>query len=178
MKAPIQTARLHFVPFDQTDLPVMTALVNDREVSRMMCSFAFPFTPAHAQSWWQQKRASAAKGDSHLFAIRLQGQGLIGIIGMDRKPDQLFNLGYWLGKPFWGKGYASEAASSFINWAETERNVKAITADFFADNPSSERVLAKTGFLRTGVNEKMSSLARQTDTMSIGMIWLGQTAHG
>jgi RimJ/RimL family protein N-acetyltransferase len=60
-----------------------------------------------------------------------------------------FELGYWLGKPYWGRGYVSEAAAAVVEYAFGWLNQPALVAGYFVDNPASGRVLEKLGFVET-----------------------------
>lgn len=68
-------------------------------------------------------------------------------------------LGYWIGKPYWGHGYASEAAHRVIRFAFDELDAKLLTAGWFFDNPASGRILEKLGFKPSG-SEEMECLSR------------------
>ena len=69
--------------------------------------------------------------------------GVVGITG---------HLGYWLGKPFWGRGYMTEAASALIDAYFEQTKSNEIISGAFADNTGSQAVLGKLGFVRTGVS--------------------------
>jgi RimJ/RimL family protein N-acetyltransferase len=59
-------------------------------------------------------------------------------------------LGYWIAKPFWGNGYATEAARAVVDYAFRERGLNRVLAECFAGNPASARVLEKAGMTREG----------------------------
>ncbi|PHR52493.1 MAG: GNAT family N-acetyltransferase [Robiginitomaculum sp.] len=172
----IKTPRMTLAPFASRDLSRFVTLANDPAVARMTSSFAHPFTRLHATSWLARHEKARQAGTDHLFAIQLQSGGFAGAIGIDRQPGELFNLGYWLGREFWGKGYASEAVGALVGWAEDEMGIKAIHADFFEDNLASANVLEKSGFLRTGQSQMSTSLGRDTESRAISMVWLGSTS--
>ena len=65
-------------------------------------------------------------------------------------PEAVLEIGYWIGKPYWGQGLSTEAAKAIIKEARETLGIKALMAGAFADNPSSLRVLEKLGFKRTG----------------------------
>ena len=68
--------------------------------------------------------------------------------------EDVAELGYWIGKPFWGKGYATEAARSLIDFGFTVLGLNRIAARHFARNPASGRVMQKVGMLQTGVDRQ------------------------
>jgi [ribosomal protein S5]-alanine N-acetyltransferase len=71
-------------------------------------------------------------------------------------PERGFEFGYWLGRRYWGRGYATEAARRALAFAFTELNAERLTAGWFHDNPASGRVLEKLGFVADGMDERVS----------------------
>ena len=65
-------------------------------------------------------------------------------------PDEGYEFGYWLGKPFWGQGYATEAARRLAQFAFEELGLESLHAGWFHDNPASGHVLAKLGARHNG----------------------------
>ena len=94
--------------------------------------------------------------------------GVLGLKQIER-PD----LGFWLGRPFWNRGYATEAVRGALGWVKRDWRKPVVTAGHFADNPASGQVLCKAGFLYTGDVERRPSLARgRTDVPTRMMVWL------
>jgi len=171
----IKTPRLSLQPFNPAQINSLVKLANDKAVASMVASIPYPFSEDDAKKWLLQRGSCGTDRNGHLFAVNTSNAELAGVIGIDRQPGGLFDLGYWLGRCFWGKGYASEATVGLLSWAESELGIKAITADFFEDNLASARVLEKTGFLRTGINTMRYSRGRSEEALSIGMIWMGSS---
>ncbi len=71
---------------------------------------------------------------------------LIGVAGLDRMPDGEVELGYWIARDHWNRGYACEAARHMIEIARAELKLPRLVAGYFVDNPASGRVLEKLGF--------------------------------
>ena len=83
------------------------------------------------------------------------------------------NVGYALGRPFWNRGYATEAARAGLRWAKRDWGRKVVVAGHFADNPASGQVLCKAGFLYTGDVEKRACAARGGELVPTRlMVWL------
>ena len=76
---------------------------------------------------------------------------LIGGCGFGAREGDAPELGYWLGAPYWGKGYATEAVRAVADYAFTEGGYEFINAGARVTNPASRRVLEKCGFQWTGV---------------------------
>lgn len=111
----------------------------------MLASIANPVTEEAALDWIERRTGP----DQHVFAILLKHSAVfIGAIGFGG-PQEMPYVGYWLGRPFWNLGYATEALHGLIDYARW-RGIPALQADTFPNNPASARVLAKTGFLNTG----------------------------
>jgi RimJ/RimL family protein N-acetyltransferase len=81
-------------------------------------------------------------------------------------------IGYWLGRPFWGRGLATEAVSGALSWAKKAWRRRMVVSGHFADNPASGRVLEKAGFLYTGEIRPRHSVARGVSADTRMMVWL------
>ena len=101
----LRTARLVLRAPAHRDVAAMAALAGDRRVAENTARIPHPYTTADAVGLLN---SITQNGGETVFAIVLDG-ALIGMCGLDRRPDGV-ELGYWLGVPFWGRGYATEAA--------------------------------------------------------------------
>jgi RimJ/RimL family protein N-acetyltransferase len=95
-----------------------------------------------------------AAGTDYVFAILLRPGLFMGLCGLH--PAGGWELGYWLGKPYWGKGYATEAGWRVVTFAFEELKAETLKAGWFHDNPVSGRVLEKLGFRLVGEAERTS----------------------
>jgi RimJ/RimL family protein N-acetyltransferase len=107
-----------------------------------------------------------------VFAVDLGAEGYAGSVGLHPTNDVATELGYWLGRPYWGAGLMTEAVRAVTDWAAASWRRRALVAGHFTDNPASGAVLVKAGFLYTGVVEAKFSVARGEDAHSRQMIWL------
>jgi RimJ/RimL family protein N-acetyltransferase len=99
--------------------------------------------------------------------------GLVGACGVSRIGDPseaTWELGYWFGVPYWGLGYASEAAQAVMAWARDQLGALVFGAGHFVDNPASGAVLRKLGFVPTGPAE-LFGLARQCVSPCDRYVW-------
>jgi RimJ/RimL family protein N-acetyltransferase len=86
-----------------------------------------------------------------LIFRRMEGEPeLVGTIGIGRRPDGALELGYWIGRPYWGRGYATEAGRAVLAIAREGLRLPHLYSSHFLDNPASGRVLEKLGFRPTG----------------------------
>jgi [ribosomal protein S5]-alanine N-acetyltransferase len=155
----LETGRLILRPPELSDLPHMVPLVSDFEVSKNLGRVAHPYTQEHAREFYARAEAQRASGTDFNFAItRKDDRAYLGGCGLHLK-DGTFEMGYWLGKPYWGMGYATEAAKKLAGFAFHDLKATRLVAAWFHDNPASGRVLAKLGYEHYG-SEPRDCLAR------------------
>lgn len=131
----------------------------DQRVASMTTSIPHPYPPGAAEAF--VTAVLAGRSPEIVWAIDATPDGgaeLVGLIGVKRASA---DLGYWVGPPFWGTGYATEAALLVCRHLLTA-GVERITASAFFDNPASCRVLAHVGFRPTG-DAWAYSVARQME---------------
>jgi len=145
----IETERLILRPFEQSDADAVTALAGNWKVARMTARLPHPYPAGMAAAWIAGHAASRADGAEYVFAITVDG-AVAGAAGLVRDDAGRYQLGYWLGEPFWGRGIATEAARGVVRFARETLELTVLEARFLDMNPASGRVLAKCGFIRTG----------------------------
>jgi RimJ/RimL family protein N-acetyltransferase len=153
----IRSERLFLRPGWPEEWSELLALIDDEEVVRNLARVPWPYTAEDA-------RAFAAREHERMlpnFFITLPsaaGARLIGHVGLARDGREV-ELGYWIGRPYWGQGYATEAARALLSLARVLGHER-LVASHFVDNPASGRVLRKLGFCPTGVVRNRFSLGR------------------
>lgn len=160
---PLETRRLVLRAFDFADVPRIARYAGDLAVSRMLARVPHPYTEAHASAFIGDMLASNATGDGLGLAIarRKEPGALIGSVSFTRAgpaaPEATSaEIGWWLGPPYWGRGFATEAVSAMIALAFSDPALERLTAGAFAGNAASLRVQEKLGFVRIGTSEKES----------------------
>ena len=128
----IRSERLRLIPLSPLDAADVTTLITEWDVIRMLARPPFPYTIEDARIWLA--KAQAFPWEFAIYADRFLG--VVGITG---------DLGYWLGKPYWGRGYMTEAASALIDAYFGKTRSQEIASGVFVDNPGSARVLRKLG---------------------------------
>ena len=138
-------------PWTHADVASLEEHANDIDVARHLRDrFPHPYTTRDARDFL--KHAAAAQDPSNL-AIEVGGQA-VGAIGYVPGTDvERFSaeIGYWLGKAFWGRGIATEALELVTGLAFRELNLLRLFALPFADNAPSVRILEKAGYVREGL---------------------------
>jgi RimJ/RimL family protein N-acetyltransferase len=170
-EAILETKRLTLRPPDRDDAARIAELAGDYDVARMTTRMPHPYTLADAEGFLAHcEIADPAK--EHVFAITTQDDGLIGMIGLHSQGGLGPEIGYWLGKPWWGRGLATEAAQAVLAFGRNDWRRKLLVSGHFADNPASGGVLTKAGFLYTGVVEDRFCVSRGKPMPTRMMVWL------
>ena len=167
----IETQRLTLRAPARADVERVAAFCVDHDVARMTTRMPAPYTRGHAEDFVARCGTQDRTRDN-TFAIELADEGLIGVIGLFTTPEDRVELGYWIGRPYWGLGYATEATRGALDWARSAWRKRYVVAGHFADNEASGRVLVKAGFLYTGEVTLRDSLARREQAVTRMMIWL------
>ncbi len=157
MRDVIETKRLKLRRLRMSDAPRVARFCDDPGVGRNLAMTPLPYIEAAAEGWIMITRARAPLGRDFVFAIDLEGEGLIGVIGAHKREEPSFEIGYWFGRPYWGQGFATETLRVF---AAAASSLGVLEAGHFIDNPASGRVLLKSGFTYTGETKPLFSLGR------------------
>ncbi|MBS0297150.1 MAG: GNAT family N-acetyltransferase [Proteobacteria bacterium] len=171
----LETRRLVLRAPAERDAQRIAELCGDLDIARMTTRMPHPYSLDDAKSFL----AGVAYKDparEPIFLLEHEDEGPVGMLGFHRNPEDQPELGpemgYWVGKPFWGRGFATEAAQAALNWAQRTWRRRAVVAGHFPDNPASGRVLTKAGFLYTGQVKRKPCLARGELTDVRMMVWL------
>jgi len=125
---------------------VAALLHDDRDAIRRMSHMPDPCTVEAAREWIAFR---TAPGTATFAIMRAADAAFLGVIGFGGLPE-MPGVGYWIGRPYWGQGYATEALQLIVAYARS-RDAHGLQAETFPDNPASARVLAKCGFQDRGL---------------------------
>jgi [ribosomal protein S5]-alanine N-acetyltransferase len=165
----LETLRLKLRPYTEADIPELLPLIGTREVAATTLRIAHPYTEQDAQAFLEL----AKDPDKLWLAITLRSDGRqIGGIGLRvEKQHQHAELGYWLGVPFWGHGYATEAAAEIVRYGFETLALHRIFASHFKQNPASGRILKKVGMKYEGCQrEHLLKWDRFVDSELYGLL--------
>lgn len=153
MLAKIRTNRLILRPLHKGDEKALVINMNDIDICRGLKDVEYPFKIKHAKQWisfnkkmWHEKNTKTIP-----FGIILKkNKSLIGGISLNKynKKNNSAEIGYWIGKKYWGKGYAEEAAASVITFCFSKIGLKKIDARVLFYNVRSKKLLKKLGFTK------------------------------
>ena len=149
--------QIHLSEFHVSDRDALVAHLNDRDIYERTLRIPFPYTEADADSWLAlDNKITSQQGQPVHWAIRL-GEALIGGCGFEGiqvGKSHRAEVGYWLAKPFWGRGIMTAVVRRVCQHAFEELGLEKISAHVFAHNPASARVLEKCGFQQEGFLRK------------------------
>ncbi len=145
---------LHLSSILESDKAALLKHLDSKEIYNTTLNIPSPYLVADADFWIRKRIEHTRKqGKEVTFAIRDDDAGLIGVIGADGYEFGLNHraeFGYWLARPYWGKGIMTDAVKAYVHYAFTELELLRLTAHVFAFNPASARVLEKNGFKLEG----------------------------
>ncbi|MEM7400114.1 MAG: GNAT family N-acetyltransferase [Pseudomonadota bacterium] len=142
----IRTRRLSLRPLDHNDVRQMSLLAGDFDVARMTGMIPHPYSETAARAWVDR----VGQGEEGVVFAVTRDRTLIGCSGYMPMDAEHAELGYWIGKPYWGAGFATEAVRAVVAHAFDAHGFEFVRAGHFQDNPSSQRVLDKLGFAPEG----------------------------
>jgi RimJ/RimL family protein N-acetyltransferase len=172
----LRTKRLLLRDFGRADIPDLLRLAGAREVAATTLRIPHPYTEADAEHFLEMRQEEKF---GYSFAITLLGSGeLCGGVGLH--PDAAHpraELGYWIGAPYWGHGYATEAARAVVDFGFRELKLQRIFAHHFEGNQASGRILKKIGMKHEGCfRGHIEKWGRLLDLENYGMLrsdWQG-----
>jgi len=133
--------------FTPADAPQVQALAADAEVAEPTASIPHPYPRGAAAAWIASHEADRERGAQYHYAIATaDGATLVGAIALRPVADAHGNVGYWIGRPYWGHGYATAATMAITALAFGYLDCETLSAWYLERNPASGRVLAKCGF--------------------------------
>ena len=154
MTAPreLRTLRLLLRSFEPGDIPTIVRLAGAREIAATTINIPHPYTEEDAQNFLAHADEDFRAGRSVTFAVTALPAGdLCGAVGLAIVPaHERAELGYWIGVPYWGRGFATEAACAVMAFGFETLLLNRIYASHFGGNTASQRVLEKAGMRHEG----------------------------
>lgn len=148
-KLVFETARLRLRALTMSDLPIVIALAGDPRVAEQTARIPHPLTPAAAEAWLEA--AIDAESRETAFAVeRKHDEEFLGVVGLLFADEEVAELGFWLGRRYWNRGYMTEAVRRVLAYAFAQRAVATVRACTFLGNTASARVQEKVGMRPIG----------------------------
>ncbi len=171
---PLETGRLRLEFPSSGHLHELVGLLGDPQVSRWLLRVPFPYTRGEARAFLRRSKEGLRSNTTlNLWVVERSTGRLVGGVGLrDLNPTHHSGeIGYWIGRPFWGRGYATEATSELVELCLGLMHLHRLEACIFRGNGRSARVLKKLGFRREGVRRKAFLVqGRWVDDVLFGLL--------
>lgn len=146
----LETTRLTLRAPRPADAAAIAALANNPRVAEQTARLPYPYSRDHARQWVARAKRPHAEMASFVIVAKKPKARLLGAVGFGRLEGDDPDLGFWLGEPYWGNGYATEAARAVIDFAFLTIGLERLAACCRITNAASRRVLEKCGFQYCG----------------------------
>ena len=161
MRDILTTPRLKLRPPLLSDAPVMAKLMNEPDILRMTASPAPIVFSLSIEFLILNQLSQRQRGLGFAYAITdIETGHVMGEMDLFANRDGGKEIGYWIGRPYWGQGFITEAAKALIAESFESLSIAHIDAGVFSDNPASCRVLEKLGFTIQNQDGNTFSIAR------------------
>ncbi|HYK94155.1 MAG TPA: GNAT family N-acetyltransferase [Thermoplasmata archaeon] len=157
LRLPIKTRRLRLELPRASQVDEYVALLGDFEVSRWLLHVPYPYRKRDARRLIARARSARRGGSALILAVVDKRTGRqVGDIRLTHLDwtHRGGELGYCIGRPYWGNGYATEAASALVRVAFRQLRLHRLEACVFRGNRRSARLLTKLGFRREGTRRE------------------------
>ena len=170
---PLLTEKLLLRSLTLEDAQDVQHLAGERDIASTLSNMPHPYEDGMAEEWIRSCSGKFEKDEALNFAIiRRTDKKLIGEIELrlDRE-NESGELGYWIGKPYWNCGYATEAARAVVAYGFEVLKLNRVQAKHFKRNPASGRVLEKIGMRYEGCRRQhIKKWDNFEDLMEYGML--------
>lgn len=159
----------------------MQELAGDRAIADTTLSIPHPYEDGMAEQWIAEHRSQFEAGTHAVFAVELlDDHRLVGAVSLTIDLDFMkAELGYWIGRPFWNEGYATEAARRIVRYAFDDLGLNRISSRHLVRNPASGRVMQKIGMRHEGtLREDTVKWGRFEDLEMYGLLRSERQAAG
>jgi len=175
----LHTVRLVLREFAVEDALDVQRLVGEWEVARTLAVVPHPYEDGMAEEWIASHRHAYEAEERLTWAVVLREEDtLVGTITLHLNArDDNAELGYWIGRPYWGRGYATEGAREVVRYGFEGLRLHRIHSEHLGSNPASGRVMQKIGMSQEGVmREQYKKWGRYEDRVAYGLLaddWRG-----
>lgn len=152
----IQTERLNLRPFTLEDACDVQKICDSQDIYATTANLPHPYTIECAQGWISCHKANFENNAHYELAITDKSSGkLIGCVGLSNdKKNKNGEIGYWIDKQYWNRGYCTEAVNALIDYAFKKMDYIRVFARHFSINPASGRVMRKAGMSKEGYQKQ------------------------
>ncbi len=146
----VETRRLLLRRPTCDDAPVLAELANDAHVAENLSTLPHPYTLDDARTYVENTEVSLSRINFGIYLKSRSGAGFVGTISLMPRDGEKFSIGYWIGRPHWNQGLATEACRAMVDLAFQRLDAPAVAGAARVANGASRRVLEKCGFQFVG----------------------------
>ena len=169
----LETERLILRSLALSDAEAVELYASDYDVAKYTTNIPHPYPKGSAVDFIQASLLKEKSGRLATFAItKKENKQLIGLMGMEISPEHRHaELGYWVGKPFWRKGYGTEAAKAVVDYGFRQLGLNKIYACAVRENRGSWRIMEKVGMTYEGMQKQhFFRFGRYIDLVHYGIL--------
>jgi len=169
----METDRLLMKAISLEDWEEIEAYASDYDMAKTTLNIPHPYPKGSGKDFARHMAEQFDIGKHYTFSVFDRKEGyFIGLMGLGvNKEFHHAELGYWIGKPFWGKGIGTEAAAAMMKYGFHELNLHRIFARAFAHNPGSYRIMEKIGMNYEGTfKEHVYRFGEYADVKFYGLL--------
>jgi [ribosomal protein S5]-alanine N-acetyltransferase len=151
------TPRLILRPFNLSDAPILQRLAGDFVIADTTAAIPHPYPDGAAEAWINTHEHEFVANRMLALAVTVKETGsLAGCVSIDAIDSAIGSgeLGYWIGKDFWGQGYCTEASSAVMKYGFEKIDLNRVCARHLARNPASGKVMQKLGMKQEGYQQQ------------------------
>ena len=148
----LEAERLILRPFTLDDAKELQRLVGERAIADTTLNIPHPYEDGMAEAWIGTHQSAFEAHETVTLAVEARDTGnLVGAVGLRlHLANESAEIGYWIGRMYWGRGYCTEAARAMLDYAFRELGLNRVHAAHLSRNPASGRVMIKLGMVREG----------------------------
>jgi len=168
----LTTSRLVLRPIQMSDASEIQRLAGDRDIAATTWRIPHPYLDGMAEEWIRGLEARYETGATAFAITRSEDGVLLGAIGLEIcREHERAEIGYWIGKPYWGNGYCTEAARAVVDYAFKTLGLNRIEAHHLAGNEASGRVMRNVGMQYEGhLVQRIKKWGRFVDVIVYGVV--------
>lgn len=166
----IETARCLLRLPELDDAPAISRYCGEYDVAKNTARIPHPYPSLGAEMWVLITRAAWTPQGNQSLTVEHEGAVIGGGGVFRRTPNADWEIGYWIGRPWWGQGFATEIGQALVELGTQTLGASRLIAGHYDDNPASGRVLEKLGFGYTGKAEHLFAMARMGKARSLDMV--------
>ena len=153
MTCRLRSQRLLLRPFVAADAPDVQRLANNRNIADTTLNIPHPYDVSAAEEWIATHAEKWTARELMVFAVTENtNNDFLGACGLTiSEKFERAEIGYWIGEPYWGQGYCTEAAELVLKFGFEELDLHRIHGSYFARNPASGQVMRKLGMQQEGI---------------------------